>query len=239
MHHDNKIAVVCGYGDLGKAVAKKLAEDGYSVAIISRNAPTESEHSFFKCDITDSQAAKQAVKDVVEKFDDIDTLVYTVTSEIQRKNILDLSGEDFKKDFATSVFGGFNILTEVGHLMKEKNKGAIVAVTSAVIEPNVAHGKMGGYLSAKYALKGILRQMAQELAPYGVTVNAVAPGFMRTKLNRDIPERMDDFIKERNPMKRMVTLEEVADLIVFLSSEKARHLTGLSIPATSGETSQL
>lgn len=234
-----KTALICGYGDLGKAVAKKLTEDGYAVAVISRSSISEPDYNFFKCDIIDQKLVSKTIVGIAEKFGGIDVFVYAATSEIQRKNILDLSEEDFKKDFATSVFGGFNILTEVGRLMKEKKKGTIVAVTSAVTEPNVAHGKMGGYLSAKYALKGMLRQMAGELAPHGVTVNAVAPGFMRTKLNQDIPERMDDFLKEKNPMKRLVTPEEVADLIVFLSSEKARHLTGLSIPVTSGETLQL
>jgi len=236
---DNKTAVVCGYGDLGKAVAKKLSEQGYLVVVISRSPASGSNHAFFKCDITDQKLVVKTIASVIEKMGGIDVFVHTAISEIQRKNILDLSGEDIKKDFETNVFGSFNILTEVGRAMKEKKKGAIVAVTSAVTEPNMAHGKMGGYLSAKYALKGMLRQMAGELAPHGVTVNAVAPGFMRTKLNQDIPGRMDDFLKEKNPMKRMVTPEEVADLVVFLSSESATHLTGLSIPVTSGETLQL
>jgi NAD(P)-dependent dehydrogenase (short-subunit alcohol dehydrogenase family) len=81
--------------------------------------------------------------------------------------------------------------------------------------------------------------MHQELVEYGVRVHAVAPSFMRTKLNSDVPERVDEFLIEKNPMKHMVNSEEIGDLILFLASDQALYLSGLSIPVAAGEVSNL
>ena len=236
---NKKTVLICGYGDLGKAVAKKLSENGFTIAVISRTSVQESDYNFFQGDITEFALTAKVIKEIADKFGGIDACVFTSTSEIQRRHVFDLSVEEFKKDFETTVFGGFNFLNTVAKEMKNRKAGAIVAITTSAIEQNAAHGKMGGYLSAKYALRGLLRQLAEELVSAVVTVNAVAPGFMRTKLNKDVPERMDDFLKEKNPMKRIVTPEEVAGVVMFLCSDAAKYLTGLSIPVTSGETFQL
>ncbi len=234
-----KVAIVCGYGDVGKAVAKKLAEQGYAVAIISRSFDANSEYVFFKCDIRDMAQVQEAVRQITEKFNNIDACIYTAASEIKRQHMLDLSAEEFREDFETLVFGGFNVLKEIGQVMKNQKHGTVIGVTSAVTEPNYASGKMGGYVAAKYALRGVLRQMNHELLGHGVRVHAVAPGFMRTKLNKDIPGRMDDFLVEKNPMKHLVTPEEVAEVVLFLISDKAKYLSGLSVPVTAGESSEL
>lgn len=234
-----KSVIICGYGDLGKAIAKKFLLQNYTVIILSRSFDTNPDYSFFQCDISDSVQVDRSIQAICNQYATIDVLIYTAVSEVQRMNLLDMSVASVKSDFETTVFGGFNILKQVGLVMKRQRSGVIIGITSVITEENYPVAKMGAYLSAKYALKGMLRQAHQELVNFGVRVHALAPGFMRTKLNRDVPERVDEFIIEKNPMKHMVALEELGDLALFLSSDQAMYLGGLSIPVAAGEVSNL
>ncbi len=123
--------------------------------------------------------------------------------------------------------------------MGEKKNGVLIGITTSAIEQNSPSGNMAGYISSKSALRGLLRELARQLAPYGVRVNAVAPSFVNTKLNSDLPERIIDFVKEKNPMKKIVTPEDVAGVISFLCSDDAKSITGVSIPISYGETMNL
>ncbi len=234
-----KTAIICGYGDLGKAIAKKFLLQNYAVIILSRNFDKNPDYVFFQCDISDSVQVDQSIQAICNQYATIDVLIFTAAPEVQRVNLLDMSVAGVKSDFETTVFGGFNILKQVGLVMKEQRSGVIIGVTSAITEENYPSAKMGAYLSAKYALKGMLRQVHQELVKFGVRVHALAPGFMRTKLNHDVPGRVDEFLIEKNPMKHMVALEELGDLALFLSSDQAMYLGGLSIPVAAGEVSNL
>ena len=235
----NKTALVCGYGDVGKTLAKKLRTQGYTVIILSRNFDNNPDHVFYQCNITDSDQVEQVIQKVCQNFRTINLLVCTAVSEIQRVHLLDMSVAKVKADFETMFFGAFNVLQQVGLVMKQQKSGTIIGITSVVTEQNFPAAKMGAYIAAKYALKGLLRQMHQELVEYGVRVHAVAPSFMRTKLNSDVPERVDEFLIEKNPMKHMVNSEEIGDLILFLASDQALYLSGLSIPVAAGEVSNL
>jgi NAD(P)-dependent dehydrogenase (short-subunit alcohol dehydrogenase family) len=234
-----KTAIICGYGDLGKAIAKKFLLQNYAVIILSRNFDKNPDYVFFQCDISDPVQVDQSIQTICNQYATIDVLIFTAAPEVQRVNLLDMSVAGVKSDFETTVFGGFNILKQVGLVMKEQRSGVIIGVTSAITEENYPSAKMGAYLSAKYALKGMLRQVHQELVKFGVRVHALAPGFMRTKLNHDVPGRVDEFLIEKNPMKHMVALEELGDLALFLSSDQAMYLGGLSIPVAAGEVSNL
>jgi 3-oxoacyl-[acyl-carrier protein] reductase len=241
MEHTKKVAVISGGGGVGRETAKVFKEKEYEVFLLSRNDSREHEDDcrFITCDISDSSAVTKAVAGIVEEMGRIDVAVHTAVSPMVTKKIVDMDVEEFKKEFQVGVFGGFNFLRDVARVMKVQKSGSIVALSTSYLSPGVYSPHVSGYISAKFAQRGFLRELAKELAPFGVRVNAVAPSFMETPLTNSVPERMLEFLKEKNPFHSLVTPSDVAGVIVFLCSEQARALTGLHIPVTYGETLEL
>jgi 3-oxoacyl-[acyl-carrier protein] reductase len=241
-----KISVVIGYGGLGKAIAAELAGD-HDVMVMDRTQVLNLEQDNIKksgfqsidCDIVSPTSIHEAVRRLYLEYDHVDNYIFSVASKLQRKKIICLTPEEYRNDFVVNVFGVFNVCSEIIPKLMEQKNGTITAVTTSAIEPNIVSGAMGGYVSAKYALRGLMRQLSQELAPYLIRVNAVAPSFVRTPLQEDIPVRIDSFLKEKNSMHEVVAPQDVAKIVSFLISDQAQALTGLSIPITFGDVMNL
>ncbi len=234
---------------MGQAVARELAGHGHTVILwYHRSDPNQvaafvqslgPQHEAHALDITNREQVEKTLATIRSKYATIDVCVHAAVRPLLRKKILALTEAEFKQEFDVGVFGGFTVLQLIGQVMAEQKSGRIIGITSSAIEPNTAGASMGGYTSAKYALRGLLRELARELAPFEVTVNAVAPGFMRTDLQADMPERLDDFLREKNPMHRLVTPTEVAGVVGFLCSPEARYLTGGTYLVSAGEVMNL
>jgi 3-oxoacyl-[acyl-carrier protein] reductase len=245
-HIEKNVAVITGGGGLGMAIAGSFLKRGFKVVVLSRTDkrvyPSQEDlrpYRFLACDITDSVETTKAVSDVVKTFGRLDVAVHTAVSKLASKKSFDLSPEDFQRSFLVDVFGGFNFLHAVAKQMKEQKHGSIVAISSSYTEAGSQNPPLISYISAKFALRGMLREFAKELAAYGVRVNAVAPSFVPTGLNAGVPERMLEFLKEKNPMQAMVSPEDVAAVVDFLCSDAAKSLTGLHIPIAFGEAMNL
>jgi 3-oxoacyl-[acyl-carrier protein] reductase len=148
---------------------------------------------------------------------------------------MDETLERFEHELRLHILGSFALLQEAAKRMRTAKAGRIIGITTAALDPALRAKRMGSYLVGKATLEAILRELAKELAGDGITVNAVAPGFMAGGLNKDLPERMTDFVKEANPMKTLVTPQDVAAAVAFLCSPDARAITGISLPVTAGE----
>ncbi len=235
-----------GMGDLGKATAKRLAKDGYSICVlVHRNSPTISKflsslsgngHSYYVCDVSKKKKVDEVINKIIKGKNPIEIFVHSAVDPIIRKSVLDIKEEEFRGQFEAGFFGAFNLFSKVGNIMRETKKGVIIGITTTAIEPNSGSGNMAGYISSKFALRGLLRELAKQMAQYGVRVNAVSPSFVATKLNADLPPRILDFVKEKNPMKKIVTPEDVADVISFLCSDDAKSINGMSFPVSFGES---
>lgn len=237
-----------GQGGIGAATATRLARDGYTIGLLVRTESktvTEflqtlpgSGHFYCICDVSKEEDVIRSIETILGKTKTIDVLIHTAVEPIIRKSALHITSQEFRKQFEVDTFGGFNLFSHIGNIMKKQNHGSIIGVLTVAIEENGNGGNMVGYVSSKFALKGLLRELSKELSKNNVRVNAVSPGFVPTKLNADLPERIIDFVKEASPIKQVTSAEDVANVISEICSEKTLE-TGMSFPVLYGEITKL
>ena len=231
-----KAALVTGGSrGIGKAIGLRLARQGADVAFSYRGnaeaakataAEIESigtKALVIQGDVKDPESADAVVKAVLEAFGKVDILVNN--AGITRDDLIMRMTEDAWRDvLETNLFGAFWMTKAVTRPMLKARGGRIVNMTSVSGQA----GQMGqaNYSSAKAGLIGLTKATARELASRGITVNAVAPGFVLTELTQDLPEALQAEITARTPLGRFGTTEEIADAVAFLASDEAGYITG-------------
>lgn len=240
------VLITGGFGGIGRAICTRLAQDGYRLIILSHTSPTNDKETFvqdlagkghliYTCDLTNSAEVANIFLDIMKTVSTLDVSIHTAVSPLVRKSVLDLSSEEFQRDFAVTVFGEFELMRLVAKQMQIQKHGHIIGMTTSSIEPGSSPSRMGGYLSGKAAMRELLRELAHELAPFGIRVNAVAPGFVPTALHRDLPEKVTEFTQQKNPFKRLTQPEDIAQVVSFLCSNTSQGIHGITLPVTSGD----
>ncbi len=232
-----------GSRGIGKAIALRLARQGADVAFSYRgNAEAAKETAAeiesigkkavaIQGDVKDPASAEAVVKSALEAFGKIDILVNN--AGITRDDlIMRMSEEAWRDVLETNLFGAFWMTKAVTRPMLKARAGRIINITSVSGQA----GQMGqaNYSSAKAGLIGLTKATARELASRGITVNAVAPGFVLTELTKDLPEALQNEITSRTPLGRFGTTEEVADAVAFLASDEAGYITGQVLAVDGG-----
>jgi 3-oxoacyl-[acyl-carrier protein] reductase len=239
-----KAALVTGGSrGIGKAIALRLARQGADVAFsyrgnaeAAKTTAAEIESIGTKAvaiqgDVKDPASAEAVVKSALEAFGKVDVLVNN--AGITRDDlIMRMSEEAWRDVLETNLFGAFWMTKAVTRPMLKARAGRIVNITSVSGQA----GQMGqaNYSSAKAGLIGLTKATARELASRGITVNAVAPGFVLTELTKDLPEALQAEITSRTPLGRFGTTEEVADAVAFLASDEAGYITGQVLAVDGG-----
>jgi 3-oxoacyl-[acyl-carrier protein] reductase len=185
-----------------------------------------------KLDVTNPDQIEKVVAEISDKLGEVDILVNNAGVMDNMANMEHQSLKMFERDLNVNLTGAFNCIQAVWPRMKQKKWGRIINISSFV-------GLSGafaqpGYGASKAGMIGLTRSLALEGAKHGITVNAVLPGFIATEAVNLHDPKMRDRIQARIPVKRMGTPEEVAPLVVFLSSEHASYMTGTAIPVTGG-----
>ncbi len=244
-----KTAIVTGgTRGLGLAVAEKLIDEGANVCVAAHNPSEEALRTiealnergeakaiFVKADVADETSVDELFEKTLEAFGGVDILVNNagiwLTSYVK-----DMSLEDFRRTLDVNLVGPFLLCRKaVNYWLAHGYKGKIVNMTSQA----AFHGSTSGhahYASSKAGLVGFTISLAREVAPYGINVNAVAPGIMETKMVSaivDDPERRKKYI-ERIPLRKVATPEEVARIVLFLCGEQSDYMTGATLDATGG-----
>jgi NAD(P)-dependent dehydrogenase (short-subunit alcohol dehydrogenase family) len=238
---DDRVVVVTGGArGIGDAICRAFLEQGASVVVLDLLAPAEPRHGarYLQADISDPVSVHAAFEDIVHHEQRVDVLVNN--AGIQRVGLIgELSFDNWAVVIGTNITGAFLCNSEVVPLMRRQASGAIIHVASGAAF-NGLPGR-SAYTVAKAGLLGLTRVMAVELAPAGVRVNAVAPGFTRTGLVRQAlsdGSLEEEWMIERVPLGRLAEPEEIACVVRFLASDEASYVTGQVIVADGGWTIQ-
>lgn len=231
---EGRVAIVTGGSrGIGRAIVELLAQAGMDVTFTYReNAAAASEVSCslkeFRVtpealDVRDAQACGALVERIVERTDRIDLLVSNA-GVIRDNPLTMLDEEDVRVVMETNVTGSINMARAVAPHMISKRAGKIVNISSVA-------GEKGGrgqtnYAASKGALNGFTRSLAVELAPRGITVNAVAPGVIETEMSREVRERAADQVQARILLRRIGKPLDVAYAVWFLASRYGDYITG-------------
>lgn len=242
MKFENKVVLITGAaGGIGIAAAKAFAKEGAKLALVDlKREPlekaAESVDTAEKLLLTANVSVEDEVKQYVQKtkahYGHIDVFINNAGMNGEFKNITEQTEENFKNVFGVNVMGVFFGLKYVLQIMKEQKSGAVVNTASN--GGLLGAPGMSAYVASKHAAIGINKSAALEMAEHGVRVNAVAPSGVNTEMMRRIEKNAmgEDLEEARSafeasvPMNRYATAEEIADLMVFLSSDKASFISG-------------
>jgi 3-oxoacyl-[acyl-carrier protein] reductase len=239
-----KAALVTGGSrGIGRGIVTRLATQGADVAFTYKGNEAAAAETVaiveglgrkavaIQGDVRDPATAEAAVKAAIEAYGRIDILVNN--AGITRDDlIMRMSEEAWRDVLETNLFGAFWMTKAVTRPMLKARAGRIVNITSVSGQA----GQMGqaNYSAAKAGLIGLTKATARELASRGITVNAVAPGFVLTELTQDLPQPLLDEITSRTPLGRFGTAEEVASAVAFLASDDAAYITGQVLAVDGG-----
>jgi 3-oxoacyl-[acyl-carrier protein] reductase len=249
MTHDlsGKVALVTGASrGLGAAMAHKLAVCGAKVAVNYFGSPQKAQQVLeqirraggtaeaFQADVRDEQAVAILVEQVQKKFGPIDILVINATGPQPFIRIEDLSWRQCLDQLEFFVKSPLLLMKAVVGQMKQRRCGRIINIGSEVFERGVP--EFSNYVSAKGAQLGLTRSWAMELAPWQITVNLVAPGWIPTERHANDPQEAKDAYAAAVPMKHMGQAEDVGEAVAFLASDGAKFVTGQKLSVNGGNT---
>ncbi len=241
---DRKVAMVTGGGSgIGKAIAGRFVAEDYLTVITGRNEArlVQAARNMGKLcmpivhDLADLESIPALVKKVAEFYGSIDVLVNNAGIN-QKKSILDVSDTEFQNIITVNQTALFALTREVvRHMYKTGNKGTVINISSMAAHYGIP--KVIAYSASKAAAEGMTRAMAVELAPLGIRVNCVAPGFITTPMSRralDSDSERKNRALARTPMGRMGSVKEVANAVFFLASDEASYINGEVIRVDGG-----
>lgn len=239
-----KNAIVTGASrGIGRAIALKLAELGANVVLNYRSNANSVEEVVkaieekgvkalaVQGDVSSFEDAKRIVDETIETFGSIDILVNN--AGITKDNLLmRMKEEDFDNVIEVNLKGVFNCTKHVVPVMMKQRSGKIINISSVVgLSGNAGQAN---YAAAKAGIIGFTKSVAKEIASRGVTVNAIAPGFIQTDMTEVLSDKIKEEIKTNIPLRRLGTPEDIAGAVAFLSSDAADYITGQVISVDGG-----
>lgn len=245
-----KVAVVSGASSgLGQQMAMAFARQGANLVILARRMERLEEFKPklekagakevlpIKCDVTSSEDIDNAAKEAEKKFGCVDILLNCAGSS-KDKGVLEMTDEEWDFTIATDETSVFKMTRAFANIMKKNNYGRIINIASMYGLVGNTEIHTVAYHASKGAVVNFTRAVAAELATFGITCNAICPGYFETELTKAVLDtpRFQEFAKTHVPMERYGKPGELDAAAVFLASEEASYVTGLIMPVDGGYT---
>ena len=240
----NKIALITGAGrGIGRAIAIALAKEGAEV-VINYNGSEErakevkqtieengGKASIYKCNVSDFAAGEAMIKDIVKEYGHLDILVNN--AGITKDGlIMKMKEEDFDSVLNVNLKGTFNTIRHSARQMLKQRSGKIINISS--VSGILGNVGQANYAASKAGVIGLTKTMARELGSRGITVNAIAPGFVDTEMTEVLSEEIRENACKQIILGRFGKPEDIANTAVFLASDKADYITGQVISVDGG-----
>jgi 3-oxoacyl-[acyl-carrier protein] reductase len=239
---ENKIAIITGSArGIGFAIAEKFAEHG-AVAIITDISQEHVDNAVkillgkglkadgYVMNVTDSEHIDECLKSIIEKYKTIDVLINN--AGITKDNlIMRMKEEDWDAVINVNLKGTFLCTKKITRIMLNQKFGSIINISSVI--GIMGNSAQANYAASKGGIIALTKSTAKELASRNIC-NAIAPGFIETEMTAGLSQTVKDSVNGAVPLKRMGKVEEVAELAVFLASEKAAYITGEVIKIDGG-----
>ena len=239
-----KVALVTGASQgIGRAIALKLAAEGAAVVINYHGSMEKAKEvkaeiesdggiaEIMQCNVADYQATEAMIRKVTDDFGRLDILVNN--AGITRDGLLmKMSEEDYDTVLDTNLKGTFHCIRFAARQMLRQRGGRIINLSS--VSGILGNAGQANYSASKAGVIGLTKSAARELASRGITVNAVAPGFIETEMTAVLSEKVRESAVAQIPMEAFGTAEDVAEAVAFLASDSARYITGQTIHVDGG-----
>ena len=241
---EGKIALVTGASrGIGRQIALTLGREGASVIVNYNGSAAKAEEvvkeieaaggkaEAVQCNVSDFGSCGRMMADVVSRYGRLDILVNN--AGITRDNLLmKMSEEDFDAVISTNLKGVFNCIKHISRQMLKQKAGRIINISS--VSGVLGNAGQANYCAAKAGVIGITKSAARELASRGITVNAVAPGFIATEMTDVLSDSVKAAATEQIPMKHFGSTQDIAETVAFLASDKAGYITGQVLSVDGG-----
>ena len=241
---ENKVALVTGASrGIGRQIAISLAKEGAQVIVNYNGSAAKAEEvvnliteaggraEAVQCNVSEYDKAEELMKYIIGKYGRVDILVNN--AGITRDNLLmKMSEEDFDAVISTNLKGVFNCIKHISRQMLKQKAGRIINISS--VSGVLGNAGQANYCAAKAGVIGITKSAARELASRGITVNAVAPGFIATEMTDVLSDSVKAAATEQIPMKHFGSTQDIAETVAFLASDKAGYITGQVLSVDGG-----
>jgi 3-oxoacyl-[acyl-carrier protein] reductase len=226
------IALVTGANrGIGLAIATTLSSDGFHVVIGSRSGEAIAGFDCVQLDVSSSQSVEDAFASIEEKWG-IPEVIICNAGKTKDALVIRMSDEDFEDVLDTNLTGAFRVAKRATKGLLKIKRGRLIFIGSVV----ALLGSPGqvNYAASKSGLIGMARSFARELGSRGITANVIAPGFVETDMTAELDQKRRSEIAASIPLARFSNVQEIADVVSFIASEKAAYITGAVLPVDGG-----